>query len=478
MLYHKLTLERIVRLLEKKSVLARNRKTKHAQRFYLVTLGCPKNEVDSEGMVEALHDSHLHLTDDPDAADYIIVNTCGFLQAARQEGIDTLRDFAANKHPQQKLIAAGCLAQRLGSDISAQVPGLDGIISIRHWPDIGRFLESFGTHRDTRPTLFQSEPGSISPHLHPLRRTDLGSRASAYLKVGDGCSASCAFCTIPSIKGPMVSRPRDLILEEARTLVDNGTLELILVAQDTTAYGRDRGEEKGLHNLLREILNTVPDVHWLRLMYTYPTHLDEELIEIMAKNQQVCHYLDMPLQHANPDVLARMRRPKNVERVLHWIEKLRQAVPDVALRTTFIVGFPGETKAEFDDLLSLMQTVQFDRVGVFPYSREPGTPAYDMPNQVPEPIKQERYKHAMQLQQGISLARNQRQIGRNLDVLVEGTDSGISIARSYRDAPEIDGYVLVHGKLPVGTMSRVRVIGATIYDLTAQPSPPESSEYD
>jgi len=420
-------------------------------------------------MVEVLSDSSFLLTDNPDAADYLIVNTCGFLQDAKQEGIDTLQSLAASKRPEQKLIAAGCLAQRMGTDMAAEVPGLDGVISIRHWPDIGHFLTAIETEPRTRPFLFQPTADCITPELIPMRRTELGARASAYIKIGDGCSAGCAFCTIPSIKGPMRSRPRDLILQEARTLVDDGCSELILVAQDTTAYGRDRGEQHGLTNLLQALLTSVPDTRWLRLMYTYPTHVDEGLIEMMATHRQICHYLDMPLQHGHPDVLARMRRPKDVDRILRWIENLRRAVPDVALRTTFIIGYPGETNAEFESLLELMQTVQFDRVGVFPYSREPGTPAHDLPDQVPEEVKEERYQHAMRLQQGISLARNQKLIDRHLEVLVEGTDNGISVARSYRDAPEIDGYVLVHGELPVGTMARVRVIGATVYDLTAVP---------
>lgn len=449
--------------------MTKSHKDKTSRRFYLVTLGCPKNEVDSEGIVQVLADQNFRLSDNPKTADFLIVNTCGFLQAARQEAVDTLKDLAAGKRPHQMLIATGCLAQRLGGGLATVVPGLDGIIGIRNWPDIGQFLALVEARRGNSTQIFGPEAGCQTPETVRLRRTDMGRRASAYLKIGDGCSAGCAFCTIPAIKGPMRSRPRDLILEEARTLVDAGCVELILVAQDTTAYGRDLGEPNGLNGLLKNLLTAVPDIPWLRLMYAYPTHLDDQLIEIMAANPQLCHYLDMPLQHGHPDVLARMGRPKDVDRTVRWIERLRQTIPDVAVRTTFIVGFPGETPAEYQGLLDFSRAVRFDRLGVFPYSREPGTPAYDMPEQVPEQIKEDRWQNLMQVQETISLSRNQKQIDRSLDVLVEGTDNGISVARSYRDAPEIDGYVLVDGELPVGELARVRVTGATVHDLTAQP---------
>ena len=437
--------------------------------FYLVTLGCPKNEVDSEGIVEVLADSRLRPNDNPKTADVLIVNTCGFLEAARREAIETLTELSEKKRPGQILIATGCLAQRAGGALTSQVKGLDGIIGIRHWPAIGEFLSTLESRHESSAATYVPLPDEPAPELVPLRRTDLGFRSSAYLKIGDGCSAGCAFCTIPAIKGPMRSRPRDLILQEARNLVAGGCVELILVAQDTTSYGRDLGEKDGLHRLLEDLFSSVPDAPWLRLMYAYPTHLNDRLIETMAANRQLCHYLDMPLQHGHPDVLGRMGRPRNVEKIVRWIERLRQAVPDVAIRTTFIVGFPGETSAEYRALLDFVETVAFDRVGVFPFSREPGTPAYDMPDQIAEQDKQARWQELMQVQETISLAQNRKQIDRRLQVLVEGTDNGVSVGRSYRDAPEIDGYVLIDGTLPVGCLSQVRVTGAAVHDLTAKP---------
>jgi len=418
-------------------------------------------------MSELLADRGYRTTDEPERADYLIVNTCGFLETAKAEAIDTLREMAASKRPGQRLIAAGCLAQRAGADLAHQVPGLDGIIGIRSWSDIAHFLEELSASHRRELHLHLPETGNVPVERVPLRRSDQGPRASAYLKIGDGCSAPCAFCAIPRIKGPARSRPRNMILCEAQALVVHGAQEIILIAQDTTAYGRDRGEAHGLPALIEDLLHATPDLRWLRLMYTYPGHGDQQLVEVMANHSQVCHYLDMPLQHGHPDALRRMRRPHNVERVLRWIESLRSAMPDITLRTTFIVGYPGETEAEFQSLLEFMRTVQFDRVGIFPFSPEPGTAAYDLPHQVPDEVKEARYQQAMEQQQAFSLTRNQAQIGRTLEVLVEGVGDGVSVARSYRDAPEIDGFVLIEEALPVDQMLPVVVTGATVYDLIA-----------
>jgi len=293
--------------------------------------------------------------------------------------------------------------------------------------------------------------------------------ATAYIKIADGCDAPCTFCAIPQIKGPQRSKPRQAILAEARALVERGARELILIAQDTTAYGRDLGDTQGLAGLLSALLQEVPDVVWLRLLYAYPQHVDGRLIEVLASDPRICHYLDLPLQHAHPDVLRRMRRPHDPEHTRRLIEKLRTAIPDIALRTTFIVGFPGETEAEFQALLDLMAEVRFDRVGIFTYSREAGTAAAAMPGQVAPHLRQERYERAMVAQQRISLERNREQIGRTLPVLCEGTQDSTSIARSYRDAPEIDGLVLVEGVQAVGEIAPVTITGALEYDLLARP---------
>jgi ribosomal protein S12 methylthiotransferase len=444
--------------------------SKKKSRFYLLTLGCPKNVVDSEGMSALLAGDGYRVTDDPARADVLIVNTCGFLRAASDESVGALRELAAAKRSDQMLVAAGCMVQRFGADLTRQIPGLDGLIGTRSWADIVPFLQKLrATHR-REPLFHLPETGDVPIETATLVAPGRRASASAYLKISDGCSAPCAFCTIPSFKGPGRSRPRDLIRREARALVAQGTQELILIAQDTTAYGRDRGEQHGLVTLIEDLLSAVPNLRWLRLMYAYPGHVDQRLIEVMAAHPQICHYLDLPLQHGHPDTLRRMRRPHSVDSVLRWIEAFRAAMPDAALRTTFIVGYPGENEAEFQGLLDFMQAVQFDRVGVFPFSREPGTPAYDLPGQVPDEVKQARYERAMELQQAISLAKNQAQIGRRLDVLVDGAGEGVSIARSYRDAPEIDGFVVIEEERPAARFLPVLVTGATVYDLVAVPA--------
>jgi ribosomal protein S12 methylthiotransferase len=443
---------------------------KKQPRFYLLTLGCPKNLIDSEGMSELLTAGGYRPIDNPASADVLIVNTCGFLEASKSESIGALQELAKNKKPRQALVAAGCMTQRFGPDLVREVPGLDGLIGTRSWPDILPFLQQLHTSHRQEPIFHLPETGAVPVERVALSRTGQGPRASAYLKISDGCSAPCAFCTIPGIKGPGRSRPRALILDEARALIEQGVQEIILIAQDTTAYGRDEGEQNGLPSLIEDLLGAAPQLRWLRLMYAYPGHISQRLIEVMAAHPQVCHYLDLPLQHGHPDTLRRMRRPHNVKKLLHWIESFRTAMPDAVLRTTFIVGYPGETEAEFEGLLSFMQAVQFDRVGIFTFSREPGTPAYDLPDQVPDAVKQERYQRAMELQQTISLAKNQLQTGRRLDVLVDGAGDGISIARSYRDAPEIDGFVVIEQELPVGKMLPVLITGAMAYDLLAIPA--------
>jgi ribosomal protein S12 methylthiotransferase len=439
-------------------------------RYYLLTLGCPKNLVDSEGMSELLSANGYRATDDPTRADVLIVNTCGFLEAAKAESIGALQELAAAKRPGQTLVAAGCMVQRFGADLTRDVSGLDGLIGTRSWPDIVPFLRRLRANRRHEPIFHLPEMGEVPVEMMALKRTGQGPRASAYLKISDGCSAPCAFCTIPGIKGPGRSHPKALILREAQSLVAQGVQELILIAQDTTAYGRDWGEQDGLPTLIEDLLCSVPNLRWLRLMYAYPGHVSQRLIDAMAAHPQVCHYLDLPLQHGHPDTLQRMRRPHNVEKLLRWIESFRGAMPDAALRTTFIVGYPGETETEFQGLLDFMQAVEFDRVGVFPFSREPGTPAYDLPDQVPDEVKQARYQRAMELQQAVSLAKNQSQTGRRLDVLVDGAGDGVSIARSYRDAPEIDGFVVIEKELPAGEMVPVLVTGAMTYDLLAIPA--------
>jgi len=431
--------------------------------YYLETLGCPKNMVDAKGIARLLAQAGYAATPNLAQADVLIVNTCGFIEAARAQSLAALRELAARKCPGQLLIAAGCLSQRWGPALADSVPALDGILGTRCWVDILRLLDRV-ERMGQRPVVMREPRDRLDDPLVRIQRVAVQG-PSAYLKIADGCSASCAFCTIPAIKGPARSRPRADVVADAEQLVRQGVQEIILIAQDTTAYGWDQGERDGLPDLMERMLKRVPHLHWLRLLYAYPQHISPRLIEVMASYPQVCHYLDLPLQHAHPEVLHRMRRPADVNAVHRLITELRSAMPDIALRTSFIVGYPGETQAEFQALLEFVAEIQFDRVGVFTYSREEATPAAELPGQLPQAVKEERYRQVMELQQRISLARNRGMVGRTLEVLVEGCNEGLSVGRSYRDAPEIDGLVLVEGELPVGEMVPVRITKALEYDL-------------
>ena len=449
--------------------------------FFLLTLGCPKNIADSEGMTALLEREGYRPTESPEEAQILIVNTCGFLQSAKEESIEYLRALAQQKRPDQVLIAAGCLVQRDPEIIKEQVPQVDGLISTLRWMEIPHLVRAL-TQAPRARALAKRELLGAPPYPQPVARPQRVG-PTAYLKISDGCNASCAFCTIPSFKGKLRSRPLSDLVDEAALLTRGGAREIILVAQDTTDYGRDWGDPLALPRLINALINRVPDIHWLRLMYAYPGHISDALIEVMASRPQVLHYLDIPLQHGDPRTLRRMRRPSNVEHVLHTIERLRDAMPDIALRSTFIVGFPGETEEEFENLLAFLKTIRFDKVGAFTFSPEPGTPAAEMPDQVPDEVKQDRWHRLMATQQRISLERNREQIGRVLEVLTEQVVNAddlaewlgdtpirgpITLARSYRDAPEIDGVVIIPGVLPRGTFYRVRVVNALEYDLIAE----------
>lgn len=437
--------------------------------FYIVSLGCPKSVVDAEGIGQVLRVQGYERTDRPENADVLIVNTCGFIAPARDESIAALRDLAAHKRRGQILIAAGCLPERKDIALNVLVPRLDGAIGTRHWGEIAALVEQLRAHRHRRADYvhWRAIHPEITSLVAPFPRV-AAPGASAYIKIADGCDAPCAFCTIPSIKGPRVSKPAAQILREAQELVAQGVKEIILIAQDTTAYGRDLGQQDALPVLIEEILAAVPGLRWLRVLYSYPQHITSRLVDVMAAHEQVCHYLDMPIQHSHPEVLRRMRRSPDITGVRRLIATLRQRIPDIALRTTFIVGYPGETEQEFAHLLDFMQEMTFDKVGVFAYSWEAGTPAATMPDQVPEQVKEERFHRAMELQQGISLARNKAQVGRILPVLIEGQGDGISVGRSYRDAPAIDGMVLIRGTVSPGEMVPARIVQGLEYDLVGE----------
>jgi ribosomal protein S12 methylthiotransferase len=448
-------------------------------RYYLLTLGCPKNTVDSEGMAVLLGQAGYRGVAAPDDADILLVNTCGFLAAAEEESLAALRDLARRKRPGQTLIAAGCMAQRAGERIIREAPGVDGLLGTRRWMEIVPFVQALRGGKGERLFGRYALLGDpAQPHLAATPRPAVVA-GSAYLKISDGCNAPCAFCSIPTFKGKLRSRPQAAIVAEAQALVAGGAQEIILIAQDTTDYGRDLGLADGLPGLMQAILAATPDLRWLRLMYAYPGHVSSRLIEVMASDPRVCHYLDIPLQHGDERVLRRMFRPSQTDRLIETFGQLRAAMPDMALRSTFIVGYPGETEEEFQSLLRFLETIQFDKVGVFTFSPEPGTIACDLPNQVAEEVKRQRYARVMAAQQRISLARNQAQVGRELDILVEshgelsdrpsgGRKKPVSLGRSYRDAPEVDGLVVIPSVLPIGQMARARITGALEYDLMAE----------
>ena len=419
-------------------------------------------------------DGYLPVSD-PDQAEILLVNTCGFIEPAREESYAVLQELAQGKKKGQFLVAAGCLTQRYGQEVLDKVPGIDGLLGTRRWMDILQIVSRLREDESPQPLYHLPEAavmgntprGTIGAHIQS---------ASAYLKIADGCRRPCAFCAIPNIKGTAVSRARDEILADAMYLVSRGVKEINLIAQDTTDYGHDLGEKEGLAFLLEDLTAAVPDLNWLRVLYAFPGYITDRLIDVMAEKDQILPYIDIPLQHADPTVLKAMRRPANMDWVYRTVEKLRDRMPDLALRTTFIVGYPEETEHSFEMLLDFVKEIRFDRVGVFEYSFEPGTAAEVLGDPIPKHIKEERQEKLMITQQGISLAKNQAQIGKSLDVLIEGKGevegSGeiISLGRSYRDAPEIDGMVIVEGDLMEGEIVPVRITGAMVYDLSGVPT--------
>ncbi len=457
--------------------------------FHIVTLGCPKNAVDSEHMSHLLTAAGYASVPLPRDADVVIVNTCGFIESAKRESIDTMLSLGQDKRRGQMLIAAGCLSERYGAELLAEMPELDAALGTLRWADIASVVEH--ARRGDRCCWTGLPQGDALV----ARRA---SGPTAYLKIAEGCSAGCAFCAIPAIKGPLRSTSPEQCAAEARALAEQGVQEIILVAQDTTAYGSDLGMRDGLADLIDRIADAVPSLPWLRLMYAYPEHVTPRLIETMARHHQVVKYLDLPLQHAHPDTLRRMRRAPAGTAEL--VTELRRAMPDIALRTTFMVGYPGETEEEFRTLLAFMESMAFDWAGVFTYSPEEGTEAAGLPCQIPARVKRQRYNRAMRLQQSVTHSCNQRQEGRELAVLVEGTAEGAAsrdpaggharvggrqhgrrvgrdagrqggigaMGRSYREAPEVDGIVFLDRPAPPGRIVRARVASALTYDLMAQ----------
>lgn len=447
--------------------LGRRRGARRPFRFYIASLGCPKNTVDANGMAVLLQRAGYEPTLVAEQADLVIVNTCGFIEPARVESLETFDELAASLSPTQRLVAAGCWAQREPEVIRESVPRVDALLGTRSWAKIVALADKLlGMRGQSALTIIEDRLATMPEEVGAPGYVVSG--RSAFLKIADGCSRQCAFCAIPSIKGATVSRSMDAILEDAQALRDLGVLEINLIAQDATYYGYDLGMRDGLSMLLEALADSVSEIPWLRVLYAFPGYVTERLLAAMRDIPQVLPYVDIPLQHADPGVLRRMRRPADMDQVRRTLAAVRERMPEVALRTTFIVGYPGETDAEFSALLDFVHEIRFDRLGVFVYSHEAGTPAGQLADDVPPEVKEERYARVMEAQQAISYARNQEFIGRQLSVLLEGSGDGITVGRSYRDAPEIDGLVLIPEEVAPHRIVTVEIADALPYDLTGR----------
>lgn len=423
--------------------------------YHLVTLGCPKNDVDSEHFERLLAGGELLPVLEPWAADAIIVNTCGFIEQSQAQSMEAVRELEAAKRDGQVLIVAGCMTQLYGRQVREEHPGVDHVFGVGQWHEVAKLLSV------DVDAIFDI-PESVAKVTGP----------SAYLKISDGCDAPCTFCVIPRIKGGLRSAPAGMLVREAQRLVAAGAKEIVLVGQDTTAWGEDLGlpVAAGLSGLLETLSEAVGPDNWLRLMYAYPSRVTARLIETMASLPNVVHYLDVPLQHGSEAVLTRMKRPHNLKRVDDFVRELRAAMPDIVLRTSFIAGFPGETEAEFQELLDFAKAVRFDHAGCFTYSRQQWTGAFEMADQVPDEVKLDRRDRFMRQQQTIAAKLARRFVGRTLPMLVEGIGEDedgrpVVVGRTYREAPEVDGLVLATGSAEPGARVTVRIEEAAQYDL-------------
>ena len=436
-------------------------------RVSLVSLGCPKNLVDSEGALgEIAQAGHVIIADNT-CADVIIVNTCGFIESAREESVEAICEALEHKESGscKAVIVIGCLAQRYAEDLANEIPDVDAYIGIGHAGKINEVIEKAlaGEHI----TDASAPPKEWIEHVGRIQSTPPW---TAYLKVSDGCDNRCAYCAIPDIRGAFRSRPKALIIDEAKRMADSGVKEIVLVGQDLTQYGWDDGRPNSLPGLL-EKLNDIDSLKWIRLLYCYPTKVTKELIDAIASCDKVVKYMDLPLQHGDDTLLKSMNRRGSVDEYLSLIDRLRSKCPEIALRSSFIVGFPGETDIAFDNLFAFIEKIRFDRVGVFTYSREEGTPAADMKDLVSAKTAVKRFKKLMRLQQGISFEKNKSFVGKTMEVLVEGyTEDGV-FGRSYRDAPDIDGVVYLPGSdAEPGDFVKVIITEASEYDLVGSDS--------
>lgn len=437
----------------------------------VVSLGCPKNLVDSETMLGLIHEENYEITNDPSEAEIIIVNTCGFIESAKEESINTILQMAEYKKSGscKYIIVTGCLSQRYAEELFNELPEADAIAGVEVYDEIGSIIkrvmngERFIMLERSKPDVIYTSKESFLPRILTTPSY------TAYLKIAEGCDNCCSYCAIPKIRGPYRSKPMEQVLKEAKALAANGVKELIVVAQDTTRYGEDLpGGKLLLADLLKE-LNKIESFKWIRVMYCYPNNFTDELIETFASLDKVCKYVDLPLQHASNRLLASMNRYDTREEVETLLAKLRKRIPGIVIRTTFIVGFPGETDADFEELKEFVEQQRFENAGVFAYSQEEGTVAGAMPNQIPDEIKQERYHELMALQAQISEEIHKDTEGQTLEVLVEGIEedgSGLHYGRSYREAPDIDGLVFIEnpGDIKPGCFIKVNILQGFTYE--------------
>ena len=445
----------------------------------LISLGCPKNLVDSEVMLGIIEKYHIEITNDPEAAEIIIVNTCGFIESAKQESIDTILCMSAYKTEGccRYLIVTGCLAQRYAQELFQDMPEVDAIVGTNVYKDIAQVIERV---MQGQRVLHLSETDFEKINLEGLQGNERNlpdprklttPSYMAYLKIAEGCDNFCSFCAIPLIRGRYTSKPYEQIMAEARELVERGVKELIVIAQDTTRYGQDLYGKLRLAELLHD-LNALPGLKWIRVLYSYPNTFTDELIEAYATLPKVCHYVDLPLQHASDRLLHAMRRRDKLSETKKLLKKLRERIPDIVIRTTFIVGFPGETEEDFAILKEFVTEQKFENAGVFQYSQEENTVAATLPEQIPEETKQERYDELMAIQAGVSEDVHRSMEDRELEVVVEGYESeeeNLVAARSYREAPDIDGSIFVENApgLNPGDFIRVRIEQGFAYEVVA-----------
>ena len=420
----------------------------------IISLGCAKNLVDSEILLGGLHKSDVAVTDNPENADTIIINTCGFLDIAREESIDTILQAAELKKTGRpsELVVMGCLSERYPEELTSEVPDIDQIFGSNDHRQIISFLTGKDFSKDD-PQFFRS---LMTPNHY------------AYIKIAEGCDNGCSFCSIPIMRGLQKSRTIPAIMDEAIRLAENGTKELLVIAQDSTSYGWDLDQKVYLSDLLKN-LNRVDGIEWIRVHYAHPAHLSQRIIDSIADSDKVCNYLDMPVQHASDNILKSMKRGLNQQGIRDRINRLRDASPGIAIRTTLIVGYPGETEEDFTELFNFVKDIRFDRLGVFTYSEEEGTSAAHLDDNIPQEVKNDRKNQIIELQHDISLARNESFIGKNIRVLVDQTENNIGVGRTEYDSPEIDNIVQIEGKVSRGQFVNIIVNDANEYELIGKP---------